>query len=56
MSISSLIKLVILGAALYSGVQYAKVYIHKTQLAKAMGLRHNGCHTAHVHACRGQGL
>lgn len=37
MSLSSLIKLVILGAALYSGVQYAKVYIHKTQLAKALG-------------------
>lgn len=37
MSVKSLIKLALVAAVLFSGVQFSKVYVHKTQLKKIIG-------------------
>lgn len=37
MSLKGLFKLAVVGALLFSGVQYSKVYVHRTQIKKVMG-------------------
>lgn len=37
MTLKGLIKLLFVAALLFTGVQFAKVYVHKTQLKKVMG-------------------
>jgi hypothetical protein len=53
MSVKSLVKLALVAAVLFSGVQFSKVYVHKTQLKKIIGdealdARHNKNMSAEV--------